>query len=577
MHHAPSPSAARGLAAALVAIAALAMVGWSLYVLEAGRAGVRIERAVLANGLPVTVFAPQAAGPADRRPAVVLAHGFAGSQPLMRPGALTLARAGMIAVTFDFPGHGRHPRPLPGSLREHDALLGALLGALDQTAAYARALPEADGRLAVLGHSMASDLVLRHALAHPGTVATVGLSLVYGGAPTRAPANLLAIYGSLEPDSLQGFARRLIAGDGDPEAVRAGTTYGRFVDGSARRLVLAEGAEHIGVLYAEPALREARDWLTAAFAAQPTAPPDPAAALPGTPVDDASARGLSGASSPAVLSPAASGAALPSYGLPLLTLLAGVVLLGWPLSVAVQAALGARARRRFFDRHAPAAFMPGDRARRARRQWWWAATVPAVVTPLLLAVVPSGFVPVLVADHLLLHFLVYGLLTLAGLCAMVRAGQLPRPAFAPPSGPAVLAAIVLVGYAMLAPGLAIDRYAFNLAPADGRGLLIVAMSVATLAWFLSEAWLATASSAPRAAGVITRTAFLASLALSVALDFRGLFFLLIILPAVLALFLVQGLLARWSLRATGRPWIGALGGAFAFAWAIAVTFPAVRA
>jgi len=553
------------------------MVGWSLYVLEAGRTGVRIEHAVLADGLPVTVFAPQAAGPADRRPAVVLAHGFAGSQPLMRPGALTLARAGMIAVTFDFPGHGRHPRPLPGSLREHDALLGALLGALDEAAAYARTLPEADGRLAVLGHSMASDLVLRHALAHPGTVATVGLSLVYGGAPTRAPANLLAIYGSLEPDALQGFARRLIAGDADPDAVRAGATYGHFADGSARRLVLAAGAEHIGVLYATPALREARDWLAAAFAAQPPASPDANAAPSGAMTDTAPARAWQGAPPPSAPDSPAPGPPVPVYGLPLVALLAGIVLLGWPLSVLVQAGLAARARRRFFDRDAPAAFMPGDRTRRARRQWWAVALLPALATPPLLAVVPSGFVPVLVADHLLLHFLAYGLLTLAGLGVMVRAGHLPLPSFPPPSGPALIAAGVLIGYATLAPGLAIDRYAFNLAPADGRGLLIVAMGGATLAWFLSEAWLATASSAPRAAGVITRTAFLASLALSVALDFRGLFFLLIILPAILALFLVQGLLARWSLRATGRPWIGALGGAFAFAWAIAVTFPAVRA
>ncbi len=584
MRSAPPLTPARLLAAVLVALVATTLVGWALVTLEAARSGVRIEHGVLASGVPFTVFRPVAEGATDRRPTVVLAHGFAGSQQLMHPGALALARAGMIALTFDFPGHGRHGRPLPGSLREHDALLASLLGALEQAAAHARALPFADGRIAVLGHSMASDLVLRHALAHPDTVATVGVSLVYGGASGQAPANLLAIYGSLEPDALQAFARRLIAGEADPASVRPGTTYGRFEDGSARRLVLARGAEHIGVLYSPEALREARDWLAAAFAARPMpAPGQPAA---GIDASDASVGSRAGtAPEPeTVVHPradptrAAPDPVLPPYGLPLLVLLAALVALGWPLAIAARVVLTPTAgRRRFFDEQARSTFADSARSARSRRLWWVAALAPALITPLLLKVGPSGFVPVLVADHLLLHFLVYGLLAFAGLLMLVRGGHLPRPAVAPVPARVLIVAAALIAYATLACGLAIDRYGFNLAPADGRGALIAAMGIATMAWFLSEAWLATAPCAPRAAGVATRAAFLLSLALSVALDFRGLFFLLIILPAILALFLVQGLLARWATQATGRAWIGALGGAIAFAWAVAVTFPAVRA
>lgn len=574
-----SPTPARAIAALLVALAALATVGWGIAALERAREGVRIERTVLSDGMRAIVHAPVDASPTDRRPAVVLAHGFAGSQQLMQPGALALARAGLIAITFDFPGHGRHPQPLPGSLHEHDALLAALLGAIESAVGLARTLPIADGRVAVLGHSMASDLVLRHALAEPRTVATVGVSLVYGGAPARSPANLLAIYGSLEPDRLQAFGRRLIAGDSDPQAVRPGITYGQFADGSARRLFLAAGAEHIGVLYAPDALREARDWLMAAFVANPLAKTAEATSPGEAPVPaDAAAPAPARAalSSPGADLPA--GPPVPAYGWPLIAVLVGIVLFGWPLGVAIEACLArAVARRRFFERDTDDPFGAGAQSRHARRLWWRVALLPALLTPLLLAFAPSGFVPVLVADHLLMHFLTYGLISLGGLAWMVRGGHLPPPTVRPLPPTVALAAGVLIGYGTLAAGFAIDRYAFNLAPADGRSPLIAAMAVATLAWFLSEAWLATATSAPRAAGVITRGAFLLSLALSVALDFRGLFFLLIILPAILALFLVQGLMARWSLRATGRAWIGALGGAIGFAWAIAVTFPAVRA
>ena len=59
------------------------------------------------DGIPATVFRP-ASGPPG--PVVVIAHGFAGSQQLMRSFAATLARNGYVAVTFDFAGHAAIPR-----------------------------------------------------------------------------------------------------------------------------------------------------------------------------------------------------------------------------------------------------------------------------------------------------------------------------------------------------------------------------------------------------------------------------------------------------------------------------------
>ena len=95
-----------------------------LWQLEALRAGLTIER-VAVGAIPVTVFRPATTAPA---PVVVIAHGFAGSQQLMQPFAVTLARNGFLALTFDFPGHGRNPVPLQGGHRRRCGPLGRAAG-----------------------------------------------------------------------------------------------------------------------------------------------------------------------------------------------------------------------------------------------------------------------------------------------------------------------------------------------------------------------------------------------------------------------------------------------------------------
>ena len=117
-----------------LAVGALAAVAVGLWHLQAATTGIEVTE-LRVGQIPATVFAPASAGPA---PVVVIAHGFAGSQQLMQPFALTFARNGYRAVTFDFPGHGRNPQPLPGGLADDAASSRALLGALDEVVAAAR-------------------------------------------------------------------------------------------------------------------------------------------------------------------------------------------------------------------------------------------------------------------------------------------------------------------------------------------------------------------------------------------------------------------------------------------------------
>src|SRR5207342_1634017 len=137
----------------LLAIAAIAI---GLFQLQQGSDALGIVKTTVAE-TPVTIFRPQSTAPA---PIVVIAHGFAGSQQLMQPFAETLARNGYIAVTFDFLGHGRNPYPMRGDITEGKTITAALLAELTNVVAAARKLPGSDGRLAALGHSMASDIVV---------------------------------------------------------------------------------------------------------------------------------------------------------------------------------------------------------------------------------------------------------------------------------------------------------------------------------------------------------------------------------------------------------------------------------
>lgn len=499
----------------LVALLALLAAALGVWRLEAARDGLAIERIDL-DGIPTTVFSPPGG---TRAPAIVVAHGFAGSQQLMQPFATTLARDGFLVLTFDFPGHGRNAGSMRGRLDDDAAMSRPLLQALDAVIRHARESPRADGRVALLGHSMAADVVVRRAIADPAIAATVGVSLFSRGITATAPRNLLVIAGAWEPAMLLDEGRRIVAmAAGGPPL--ADTTYGSFTEGTARRLVLAAGVEHIAVIYSRESLAAARSWLREAFA------------LP--------------ASTPGFVD--ARGAAL---GL----LFLGIVAFAWALSPLL-----------------PRAPLDPAGAGLTGRRFALAAIAPALLTPLLLWPVPTDFLPILLGDYVAVHFALYGVLTLV----VLRATGGATPGAGRMSGSALVATAVASLYALAALGLPLDRYVTSFAPVAGRWWLVLALLCGTLPFFLADGWLTRGAAAPRFAYPATKLLFLASLAIAIALAPRRLFFLVIIVPVVLVLFIVHGLFGRWAWRATGNPFVGAVASALAFAWAIAVTFPVVH-
>ncbi len=512
------------------ALLAVASIMAALAMLWRAGAGVQTERIWL-GPTPVTVYRPGAelrAEFAERwevnrlggLPVVVIAHGFAGSQQLMQAFAVTLARNGYLAVTFDYYGHGRNLEPLAGDVTEVEGATGFLL---DQTAAVADfgvGLPGAGQGLALLGHSMATDIIVRHAGSDPRVDATVAVSMFSPAVTEKSPENLLIIVGNLE-----GFLKRealrvlgLVA-----EAPEAGVTFASFQDGSARRVVFAPAVEHVGVLYSPTALREAADWLDRTFGRQP-----------GANTGYVDKRGLA---------------------IPLL--LAGLVLLAWPLSKLL-----------------PRVVEPARGLDPGWRALLPAALVPALATPLLLVAFPADFLGVLVGGYLAVHFALYGLIT-AGLCLWLRrkgGSDVPVSGQRRPAA-ALLAVPAAILYAAGAIGLALDHFVTSFAITGPRLPLLALMLGGTLAYFLADEWLTRGPNVPRGAHLLTRVCFLLSLGLAVALSFEDLFFLLIIAVVIIPYFLIYGLISGWVYRATGDPLVSALPSAVAFGWTLAVVFP----
>lgn len=500
---------------ALLAVAGLSLLVVGLYKLDLAAAEVRVSR-LSHQGTPLTLFRP--AGPHDPAPVVLISHGFAGSQQLMQSFALSLARNGYLAVTFDYYGHGRHPQPLRGDVAK---IGGATQKLLEQTRAiadYALSLPGASGELALLGHSMASDIVVRYAQQDPRVAASIAVSMFSSAVTAEAPANLLVIVGDLE-----GFLKKeaLRVQGLVSEDPREAHTVGQVSDGSARRIVFAEGVEHVGVLYSGAAQREAVRWLDAVYAREGSG-------------------------------------AVARRGPAIVALLLGLMVLARPLcralpQVAAQAVGAALPWRRLLP----------------------AGLVPALATPLLLSRFPADFMGALVGGYLAAHFFVYGLIA-ALVLAWVTRGRAARP-IAVNYARLALAAAIATAYFAGAFALALDTYVTSYAITATRLPLILATLAGTLTYFLADEWLAHGEHRARGGQLFTRVCFLLSLGIAVALSFEDLFFLLIIAAVIVIYFLVYGLFSRWVYARTGHPAVGAIANAVTFAWALGAVFPLLQA
>ncbi|WPZ34019.1 alpha/beta fold hydrolase [Thalassobaculum sp. OXR-137] len=472
-----------------IAVALVLILG-SVAVLEGARRGVEI-RTLTVGETPVSAYALAGA----EGPVVVVAHGFAGSRQMMQGYALPLAWAGYRVFSFDFLGHGRHPLPMSGDVTAVEGTTRLLMA---QTDAVIDAVSDGRAPVALLGHSMATDVLARVAAERDDIGPVVLISAFSQAITSQSPRDLLMITGAWEPGLRDAALRaaRLVAPDAqEDETVTAGPVV--------RRAEVAPLADHVSILQNRDARAAAVDW-----------------------IDRAYGRGA--------------GTTLWPTGWAILGLFGGLVLI-----------FGGMARS-----------LPADEPASGRLSWRQVAVatvLPAVLAPLVAVPLNPNLLPVLVADYLALHLALFGLLQLA----LIWRWRLPV-------GRVSIAALLLVlGWCCLF-GFALDRYVANFWPTAGRFWIVAAMALGAVPFMVADAVLTLR--ARIAQRLVLRAGFLVSLGVAVALDFSGLFFLLMIAPVVLVFYLVFGTVGRASAVRAG-PLASGLALGLVLAWALGVSFP----
>ena len=457
--------------------------------LEGARASLQIAQ--FRDGpTPITEYSNGEAGPV-----VVIAHGFAGSREMMQGYALPLAQAGYRVYAFDFEGHGRHDLPMSGDVNSLDGTTRLLV---DQTLSVIQTVGDG-GPVALLGHSMATDVLVHTAMESDGIGPLVLLSAFSLAIDATHPEALALITGAWEP-GLREFAleaARMVDAAAQPgQTVRDGAIL--------RRAVIAPMADHVSILHSREGRAEAVDWLNGYYNrdTRPT---------------------------------------IPQTGWALLALLAAITLLAAPLTRLLPAR-AVEATPLSLKGFAPLTL------------------APMAAAPLLAAPIDTRFLPVLVADYLALHLAIFGAVQLLILSRLKP--RLPRPA--------LLGVGVLLIWALAGFGLALDRYGANFIPNTPRLGIIAALALGALPFMIADAW--AAHGAPLWQRVVLRLALLVSLGIAVALDFEGLFFLIMIAPVIVLFFLTFGVMGR-AFAARQSPATAGVALGLVLAWALGVSFP----
>ena len=483
---------------------ALIAIASSIYHLEDARRGV--ETIVVSIGkTPATLYElPDTDGPM-----VVVAHGFAGSRQLMQAYSLTLADAGYRVLAFDFEGHGRNPVPMSGDVTSIDGTTRLLVEETRRVIAKARELDEQQAGIALLGHSMATDVLIRAALAEAEAGSPVdtlvAISMFSEAITDTEPPSLLVINGQWESRLREPALAQLKLVDSDAQE---GETAVK--DNVVRRVVAAPHVEHVSVLYSTYALRETLTWMNGVY-------------------DRTSETKV---------------AAIGGW---ILLLLAGIVLLFRPLVSCLPKA------------YAVQATIPV-------RTYLLAVFVPMVITPLLALLPDFGFLPVLVADYLMLHLALFGLLQLLIVRPNLKSGVLP----------ALAGAILLSLWGIAVFGFALDRYAASFLPIAGRLAIIGVLSLGTVLFMLSDAVITQSGSGSLWRRLLARCALIVSLMAAAFIAPDRLIFLLLILPVLVLFYVVHGLMGRWTAQRCG-PWAAGIGLGVCLAWALGVSFPLFHA
>lgn len=248
-----------------VLIVLLATIGACLWTLERRLVGLEVSHVTLAE-TPVTLYRLAKTSAA---PPVIVAHGFGGSRQMMDQIAISLARQGFFAASLDLPGHGRNPHQMSPDITRIEGTTAQLVQTVNAVTAAVTARPEAQGPVSFVGHSMATDVVIRAAQNRADLGTIVALSMYSPAVTATEPKSLLMLSGAFEGHLRKAALAALQ--QVDPTAAEGQTIAIAQIN---RRAAVAPFVGHVGVLYAPTSLREITAWMRANLSAGQAAPLD---------------------------------------------------------------------------------------------------------------------------------------------------------------------------------------------------------------------------------------------------------------------------------------------------------------
>lgn len=517
------PSWVRRPGYVLASIVGLAGMLFALVQLLLPTMPLRIQHTWL-DRTPVTVFTSREAEPG---PAVVLVHEFAGSQQLMLPFAVTLARNGYTAITFDFPGHGRNGE-IYLQQDNRQAQLEAMSRVLNKVVAFARSHERADGRVALVGHALGADTSLYYAqlqaqVPQQQIDAVVALSKDYGGVAPNNPSNLLVLNGALE-FWLWDTTWQVL----EQSNLQFGETAGDFRAGTARRVELVPWVEHFGILFNQVSVHATQDWLDQSFGRD-----------------------------------SSDNFYMEDRLFWIALLYVGAMLLFWPFTLLLKPVGWEETQ-----------VQTGPPM--SRKWWFGVALVPPILAPLLVRVLAlDASVGLLVGGSLALHFLLYGVATGIGLLVhRLLHKDVPRVRVPTPGaiGRILLMALLVVAFVFVVVGVPDHIFVFNYFPPWRRILIAPLIFLLILPYLLADEQLTRRPGAPKYAYLLTKGLLILSLCIAALID-RTLFSLVVLSPVFVLFFLVHGLFRMRMYQRTGTFLVGALANSFILGWIITAIFP----
>jgi len=230
------------------------------------------------NGINVRakLLRPLSAAESIPAPGVVYIHGYQNNRETSDAYCIELARRGIVVLAIDAIGRGNSG--IAGRLDDpdFDPTWGGRTS-LD----YLKSLPYVDTRrMGLMGHSLGGEMVYTIALQDPTVNALVISGFAYGKeASATMPRNMLIIFGKydefrqrmtgtrdFETEWMTTARTRRVFPVENPEF---GKTYGRFENGTARR-VFMPSITHLQTSHSRTAIAEALNWIRQALKPSPT-------------------------------------------------------------------------------------------------------------------------------------------------------------------------------------------------------------------------------------------------------------------------------------------------------------------